>query len=107
MLDGNFFALTSLILGVIAVGTLTFYLIPKQFAEVLRPRDWLTSLRWQLLILLSIIVLLALPSLVYQGFRYFGLEYEALRNIASVTNRLSFLALVIALISIFNYKRRD
>lgn len=107
MLDGNIYALTSLVLGSVAVGALIFYLIPLQFNEVLKPKDWLTRLRWRILSLLSLITLMAFPSLVYQFFRYLGTDYESLRNIASITNRLSFLGVVFVLILVFNYKRKD
>ena len=107
MFDGNIFVLISLILGTIAVGTLVFYLIPKQLSEVFKPKDWLTRLRWQILSLLCFITLMALPSLVYQLFRYLGVDYEVLRNMASVTGRLSFLGIVFVLILVFNYKRRS
>lgn len=107
MFDGNISTLASMLLGACSVAVLVFYLLPKQFAEVLRPKDWLTALRWQILVLLGFITLMALPSLVYLTLRYMGLEYETMRSIASITNRLSFAGAVLVLVLVFNYKRRD
>lgn len=107
MFDGNIYALISLILGAIAVGTITFYIIPRQFNQVLRPHDWLTNLRWQILCAEIFIVMMSFPSLVYQGMRYSGLDSEILRNVASITSRLSFLGLTIVLVLWYNYKRKD
>lgn len=107
MLDGNIYTLVSLALGTVAVAIIIFYLIPKQLMEVLQPRDWLTRLRWRILALLVLITLMALPSLVYQSFRYAGYDYEILRNISAITGRLGYLGLVYVLILIFNYKRKN
>jgi len=90
--------------GFVVVG---FYLFPKQLREVLRPVDWLTRLRWQILALLSVSVISGIPSIWYQIIRLTGGEAEILRNISTVTSNISQLLIIILLVLIFNYKRKS
>lgn len=83
------------------------YLVPKQMKEVLSPKDWLTGLRWQILLTLVFSIIGLVPSVVYLGFRSFGIESEDLRSVASIAGNLSRLANVILLVMIFNYKKKS
>lgn len=103
----NYYALISWTIRIISVSVLLFYIIPKQFKEVLRPKSWLTGLRWQLLLLFSFSVLAAIPALTYQGIRTFGGESPVLRNVAGISGNLSTLATTILLILVYNYKQKD
>jgi len=100
----SFIALVIRLIGLVVVG---FYLFPKQLKEVLRPVDWLTELRWQILALLSVSVVSGIPSIWYQIIRLNGGEAEILRNISTVTSNVSQLLIIILLVLIFNYKKKS
>lgn len=102
--DFNLSALISLLIRLFAVGIVIVYIVPKQFGEVLRPKDWLTNLRWQILLLFVFSALAAIPALSYQGIRVYGLDSELLRTVASILGNLSNLATSILLVLIYNYK---
>lgn len=103
----NLYALISLIIRIFSLSIILFYIIPKQFAEVIRPKSWLTGLRWQILILFVFSIIAAIPSLTYQIIRTMGQEADMLRNIASITGNLSNLGTSILLVLIYNYKGKE
>lgn len=105
--DLNIYSLIGLIIRSIAIGIILFYIIPKQFKEVLRPRDWLTGLRWQMLLMFTFAILASVPSVIYQLLRTNGIEAPVLRDISSITGNLSFLAISVLLVMIYNYKRKE
>jgi len=107
--EPQFSTLLALIIKLVVFVVIAFYIIPKQLKEVLRPRDGLTALRWQILILLSVSVFTSIPSAMYQIVRFVDpyAAYELLRAIATVTNNISSLIIVILLVLIFNYKRKN
>lgn len=107
MNDLNIFSLIGLIIKAVAISMIAFYIVPKAFKQVLRPRDWLTGLRWQLLGMFSFSILASVPSIVYQIMRTNGMETEVLRNVASVSGNLSFLGISILLVMIYNYKEKE
>lgn len=103
----NVWALVSLLIKMASLGTILFYIIPKQFREVMRPKNWITPLRWQLLLLFGFSIISALPALSYQVIRTFGGESPGLRNMASISGNLSTLATTILLYMVYNYKKKD
>lgn len=106
MNDLNWYALVSLIIRVLSIGIILFYVIPKQFFEVLRPKNWLTGLRWLILLLFIFSVISAIPSLAYQFLRTIGDDSPLLRNIASISGNLSNLGTSVLLVLIYNYKKK-
>lgn len=105
--DLNIYSLIGLVIRSIAIAIILFYIIPKQFKEVLRPKDWLTGLRWQMLLMISLAIVASVPSVVFQVLRTIGIDAPVLRDIASITGNLSFLAISILLVMIYNYKRKE
>lgn len=106
-MDFDIYAVISLILRVFAIGIILFYIIPRQFLEATRPRDWLTGLRWRILILVIFMILSSLPVVVYQQQRIDGTVSDTFRNVASISSNLSYLSMSILLILIYNYKNSD
>jgi hypothetical protein len=107
MNDINYYALISWIIRILSTSVLLFYIIPKQFKEVMRPRTWITGLRWQILLLFTFSVVAAFPALAYQGVRTFGGESPGLRNIAGISGNLSTLGTTTLLVLVYNYKQKD
>lgn len=107
MNDLNIFSLIGLVIRALAIGIILFYIIPVAIMQVFRPKDWLTGLRWQLLGMFSFSILASVPSVVYQVMRTNGMESELLRNISSVTGNLSFLAISVLLVMIYNYREKE
>lgn len=103
----NLYALVSLVIRVLAIAVILFYVIPKQFMEVTRPKNWLTGLRWQILILFIFSITAAIPSVYYQYIRTIGGDSVILRNVASIAGNLSNLGTSILLVLIYNYRKRD
>lgn len=99
--------LIAIIIKFLTLGVILFYLIPKQVAEVLRPKDWLTGLRWQILVLLVANVATSIPASAYTILRYYGTDSPILREISLVTNNISGLVIIVLLVLIFNYRRKD
>lgn len=99
--------LIAIIIKFLTLGVILFYLIPKQVTEVLRPKDWLTGLRWQILLLLIANVITSIPASAYTILRYYGTDSPLLREISLVTNNVSGLVIIILLVLIFNYRRKD
>lgn len=103
----DWYFLVSFSLKLLALGIILFYVIPKQFVEVLRPKSWLTNLRWYILILFMTSILTAVPSLSYQVLLVQGQESEILRRVASITGNISDLATSVLLVLIYNYRKKD
>lgn len=106
MTDLNPSVIFSFIIALAALFVMA-YLIPKQMTEVLRPKDWLTGLRWQILLTLIASIIGLIPSVVYLALRSMGIESEDLRSVATIAGNLSRLANVILLVMIFNYKKKS
>jgi len=104
--DAEVSTVIALVIKLLVFVVIAFYIIPKQLREVLRPKDGLTGLRWQILILLSVSVFTSIPSAMYQVARFVGNEPEVLRGIATITNNVSSLIIVVLLVLIFNYKNK-
>lgn len=102
----NVYILIGFIIRLIALAVLVFYIVPRQFIEVLRPRDWLTGLRWQILLLFVLSIIASIPPLIYQLLRLNEVDSEILRNVATITGNLSTLGMTVLIVLIFNYKRR-
>lgn len=100
----DYYAIISLLIRTLSIGIILFYVIPKQFMEVLRPKDWLTRLRWQILLLFLFTVFASIPALTYQAGRVNGETNESFRNIVSISSNLSILSTSILLVLIYNYK---
>lgn len=107
MNDLNTVAIIGLLIRMASIGVVLFYVIPKQFLEVLRPRDWLTDLRWYILVLFLFSIFAAIPSLSYQLLRSNGGDSSGLRSVATITGNLSNLASSVLLVLIYNYKKKD
>lgn len=75
--------------------------------EAMRPKDWLTPLRYRILAAMALTVLTIIPSLLFQVLRLYGYESEELRTLVTVTSRVGGITNVFLLYSIFNYKRKD
>lgn len=103
----NYSSLLAFLISVVCFAVYLLFLTPRQFKEVLRPRDWLTKLRWIILAILVVSLLTAIPSLVYQYYRTIGIEYTVLRNVATVTSNISKLGLTILLVLVFTYRKSD
>lgn len=100
----NMSLVISIISAVLSFACL-MYVVWKQAYEVLLPRDWLSNLRFIIFVLLVISAIGMLPVIVYQSFRLFGIDSEALRSVASVVGNFSRLASAILLVLIYNYKK--
>lgn len=83
------------------------YVTLIQLEENRRPRDGATGLRRILTILLFIIVFSSIPSLAYNSIRAIGLESPILRDITTIATNMSYLAISVLLVLIYNYKDRD
>ena len=105
--DLNVTALIGLIIRAFSTAVVLFYVIPKQFKEVLRPKDWLTGLRWRLLALFGISAFSAIPTLTYQAIRSMGGDSDTLRGVATITGSLSVLATTWLLVEVYRYRKKD
>lgn len=107
MIDSfNQSAAISLVIASLSLAAL-LYLAPKQMAEVLRPKNWLTGLRWRIFWILIFSIIGLIPSVVYLSIRTFGGDNEVLRSVASVAGNFSRLANVVLLIMVFNYRKKE
>lgn len=104
--DINSNALTGLIIGIVTI-LVYLHVCYKQMYEVLSPKDWLTRLRWLILLSLLTAVLGFAPALIYQFCRAFGIDAEGLRNFANITGNISRLAGAVFIELVFNYKRKS
>lgn len=107
MKDPSIYSLIGLVIRSIAIGIIVLYVLPKQFKEALRPKDWLTGLRWQMLALFGLAVIASVPAIVYQVILSLGMTAPVLRNVATVCGNLSFLAISIDAVLIYNYKKKE
>ena len=104
--DAQISTVIALVIKLVVFAIISFYIVPKQLREVFRPYDGLTALRWQILVLLSVSVITSIPSAAYQVVLFLGEKSELLREIATITNNVSSLIIVVLLVLIFNYKKR-
>lgn len=101
------YAIIGFALRIMATAIILFYIIPKAFRETLRPKDWLTGLRWQMFSLFSLSVISSIPGVVYQFLLSSGDNSPVLRNVATLTGSLSFFIISVILVMIYNYERKD
>jgi hypothetical protein len=99
--------LISLLLGVFATGVVAFYIIPKQIAEVARPRNQFTRLRWILLFLFIFSVITAVPALVYLVSLLNHSPSDLFASVARVTGNISRVTNTILLLMVYNYRYED
>lgn len=102
----NLNALTGLVIGIITI-VVYIHVCFKQLYEVTKPPDWLTRLRWLILLSLMTAVVGFAPSLMYQFLRVFHQESEGLRNVANITGNISRLAGAVFIELVFNYRYRE
>lgn len=84
-----------------------FFLLPRQFHEVMRPLDGLTRLRWQILAILVLITITLIPSMVYQFFLSIGQQYNVLRSVASLVGAVNIVGLTLLFVMIYVYHKKD
>src|ERR1700749_4906883 len=104
MNDLNLNALSGLIISLVSLVAL-LYVAYRQTFEVLRPKNWLTGLRWQIYALLIISIVGLIPAIVYQFCRVINVEANFLRNVATITGAFSRLGSAILLVKVFNYRK--
>lgn len=107
MENTNFYVVIGLAVSIFTTLGMGFYLIPKQIAELKRPRNWLTPLRQVIFILLVISVLGSMPTIMYQIVRAMGGEIDWLRNAASISASVSRLSTFMLMVYIFKFKAPD
>lgn len=103
----NYAALTAFIIGGFCTSVYVFFLMPKQFNEVLRPKNYLTRLRWIILAILLISIGTSIPGLLYQYGRIGGQDFQVLRNVATITSNVSRLATTILLVLVYTYRKEE
>lgn len=92
---------------VLALVIIIFYIIPLQARQLLSKKDWLTGLRWRLLLVSSFIALSAAPVLVNRVIRSLGVQSVLLSNISALATGLAFLAFSVAFVSVYHYKKKE
>lgn len=97
----NFILCAGVIVGYLA------YPIPKQAIQVIRPRDWLTGLRWIILGSLVTTVIMLVPVAVYNGFRAYGNDYRVLRRVAGTSSNIQRISGLVFTVAIFKYRKRE
>lgn len=104
----NWAIVSSVGLIVIALGIIVFYLIPLQARLLAGKKDWLTGLRWRLLLVSIFIATASSPIIVNRLLRtYFGVQSVFLSNISALATGVAFLAFSIAFVSVYNYKKKE
>ncbi len=95
-----------LALFLVALIIIAFYIVPKQImAVVTNERDWLTALRWQLLLGFSSLLIASVPSIIIRVLRSIGIEPPAfMLDIAKITISLCFLIFAIMWVLIYKYR---
>lgn len=83
------------------------FIFSVQVQEILRPVDGLTRLRWQILAAVTISIIAGIPALTYHLISIAGGDTGELSRIATVTTNVSQLSIMILLVMIFTYVRRD
>lgn len=91
----------------VALGVIVFYLIPIQARLVAGKKDWLTGLRWRLLLVSLFIATASSPIIVSRILRSMGIQSVFLSNVSALATGVAFLAFSIALVSIYHYKRKE
>jgi len=105
-MDGTMIAIIiNLGLSVFIIGGYS-YLSVAMAREAIRPKDWLTPLRWRIFTAVFFVVLTLIPSFVYQLLRLYGLDTEEIRNVVTVTSRINSLGALLVLFSVFTYRRK-
>ncbi len=103
----NYPSLIAFVTGIVSLSIYMFFLAPKQFNEVLRPKDGITNLRKIILTLLIVTILTSIPPTVYQFYRMTGHEYTFLRNLSTILSQASKLGTTILLVMVYTYRRKD
>lgn len=103
----NWYALTAFLISFLSLLVYAFFLMPKQINEVLRPKDWLTRLRWIILTILAVSILTSIPGVVYQYSRVLGDESDFLRNFVTISSNISRLASTVLLVLVFTYRKKE
>jgi hypothetical protein len=81
-------------------------IIGVQWREVLKPKDWLTGLRWFILGSLSIsAIALAFPA-IYLFYLSLGNDSQTLRQVISLISGVHLISSTVLLVLIFTYRRR-
>jgi len=102
----NYNALSGLVIGIVSFVILC-YVAYLQALETSRPSDGLTGLRWRIFAIIAISIVSLVPALMYQYFRTIGVESEGLRNVATITSRISSLATIVLLLDVFRYRKKS
>lgn len=103
----NFFALASFAIRAVGLIILVLYPIPKQFNEVLRPKDNLTVWRWRLLLILIFTALAEVPAITTLWLRSIGITSISLQNKSSLLGAVAFLLMVLGYVTFYNYKHKE
>lgn len=99
--------LTGSVMIIIALGMIVFYLIPIQARELLKNKDWLTGLRWRLILASVSITIAASPVITNRLLRWLGVNSTLLANISVLSIGIAFLAFALALVSVYHYKKKE
>lgn len=97
----NYFVLTGMILTILALIPLVSYILPKQWAEVKRPKSPLTPARISLFLLELSITLTMIPGIPRS---YQTLIIPAVNDYAkavSITNRLPYVFISVILVILY------
>lgn len=105
-MDGINSPLFRLAAQVLFMGVLLFLAIPRQVAEMSRPRTQITKIRWVMLITLTMALLTSTPSAAYLYVRAIGHESASLREISTFTSSISTFSNTVFLIVLFTFKFR-
>lgn len=97
----NYYLLTGMLISILAVIPIVFYILPKQWVEVRRPKSVLTPTRISLFILEASIAITMLPGIprLYQL-----LDVPPANNyakIVAITNKLPYLIISVILLIIY------
>lgn len=103
----NYWLFSGLIIMIFAFVPLVFYVIPKQFAEVRRPRNEFTRLR-KLVFLAEVFLVLAMVPGVPRSIQTLGTPpVNNYAKVAAITNRVPYFATMVILVLIYNYRSKD
>lgn len=84
-----------------------FYLSVRQFREAIRPRSWLTGLRYLILGTLILTTATFIPSIFNLYFTSIGERYEVLRTASVLIGSVNLVGSTVFLILIYTYRRKD
>lgn len=100
----NWFVFASIVMTLVSVVPIVFYILPRQLEEVRRDHDIASRFRWYIFELELLLAVSMIPGLP-RAFQV--LTEPAFNNyskIASVTNRVPYVAITFILILMYNYK---